>query len=207
MILNELNHIAREYEYLIKAIGAFLPFLIALFMAYVAYQQWQTNEIKRKQDLFEKRYKFLYKKILDSIAEFRNQMTTYPNIKYENMKLTSDDLCRHLNKYRFLVPACEFKKILLIYNDYNKEILDFHCRPSKEKAQYHSDHIDKLNNYETEFENVLSPYLQIEKVGLSEKYFPIFNKLIKYLLNLLSSDAKGFNIYKNRKLVKNGKQL
>lgn len=63
-----LNELAKTYEYLIKAIGAFLPFLVAIFMAYIAYQQWQTNERKRKQDLFDKRWK-LYKKIKMRFAD------------------------------------------------------------------------------------------------------------------------------------------
>lgn len=57
-MLEQLNELAKNYEYLIKAIAAFLPFLIAIFMAYIAYQQWQTNERVRKKDLFEKRFKY-----------------------------------------------------------------------------------------------------------------------------------------------------
>lgn len=57
-MLSQVNEFAKNYEYLINAIGACLPFLIACFMGYVAYQQWQTNERKRRQDLFDKRFKF-----------------------------------------------------------------------------------------------------------------------------------------------------
>ena len=45
-MFTQLNEIAKNYEYLINAIGSLLPFLLALFMAYVAYQQWITNERK-----------------------------------------------------------------------------------------------------------------------------------------------------------------
>lgn len=63
-----LNEIAKNYEYLIKALSVFLPLLITLFMAYIAYQQWQTNERKRKQDLFDKRLD-LYKRIREKLNE------------------------------------------------------------------------------------------------------------------------------------------
>lgn len=63
-----LNEIAKNYEYLIKALASFLPLLITLFMAYIAYQQWQTNERKRRQDLFEKRFD-LYKRIQKKLNE------------------------------------------------------------------------------------------------------------------------------------------
>ena len=40
---------------------------LAIFGAFIAYQQWNTNERKRKQDLFELRQKHLYSKLLQLI--------------------------------------------------------------------------------------------------------------------------------------------
>lgn len=50
-MLYELNKMAQSYEYLIKALGAFLPFFITLFMAYIAYKQWCLQEHSK---LYEK---------------------------------------------------------------------------------------------------------------------------------------------------------
>ena len=42
----------------IKILSALLTPAIALFAVLIAYLQWQTEERKRKQDLFDKRYAF-----------------------------------------------------------------------------------------------------------------------------------------------------
>ena len=68
-MLSQLNEIAQHYEYLVKAVGAFLPLITTILMAYIAYQQWQTNERKRKQNLFDKRWD-LYKKIRSKFLVF-----------------------------------------------------------------------------------------------------------------------------------------
>ena len=81
-----LNESAKEYEYLIKAVGALLPFIITVFMAYIAYQQWQTNERQRKQELFEMRHKHLIEPIKQILSEL------------------------HKNKiYDLLFPVCNFR--------------------------------------------------------------------------------------------------
>ena len=88
----QLNILAEKYEYLIKAIGAFLPFLIAIFMAYIAYQQWQTNERKRRQDLYDKRYEF-YEAILNKINEI--EKTKFLN----NADISSTSLVNRTNNF------------------------------------------------------------------------------------------------------------
>ena len=50
-MLSQLNNYAEKYEYFFKALSAILPFITTLLMVYIAYQQWQTNERKRKQEV------------------------------------------------------------------------------------------------------------------------------------------------------------
>lgn len=42
----------------LDVLSALAPVLISIGVAYVAFQQWRTAEKKRRQDLFDKRYKF-----------------------------------------------------------------------------------------------------------------------------------------------------
>lgn len=70
-MLSQVNEFAKNYEYFINAVGAFLPFLISCLMVVIAFQQWKTNERKRRQDLFDKRFKFYceMKNIFEAIYE------------------------------------------------------------------------------------------------------------------------------------------
>jgi len=40
----------------IQELGSLLTSLIAIMMAYIAYQQWRTNKDKLKMDLYDRRY-------------------------------------------------------------------------------------------------------------------------------------------------------
>jgi hypothetical protein len=42
----------------IDVLGALLTPIIAIIAVYIAYKQWDTEEKKRKQDMFDKRYAF-----------------------------------------------------------------------------------------------------------------------------------------------------
>ena len=56
-----------DIETIIKYLNALIPISITLLGTYIAYQQWQTNERKRKQDLFELRRKYIYAKAMELI--------------------------------------------------------------------------------------------------------------------------------------------
>lgn len=49
----------------------FLPIIMSFFLVLIAYQQWKTNERKRQQDLFNKRWEYyirLKKLFLDELS-------------------------------------------------------------------------------------------------------------------------------------------
>lgn len=138
-MLAELNTIAKNYEYLIKAIGAFLPFLIAIFMAYVAYQQWQTNERKRKQDLFDKRLE-LFNVLLNFFEGFNREDPELSNIEPIEFLYINSSIGY---KVRFLFDEAIEKHILNIgemglnydtfVEPFNK-YLCVECSPKKNKG-------------------------------------------------------------------------
>ncbi len=55
-MLQFINENCKNYEYLIKALGTFLPFLITIFMAYIAYQQWLVNKSLEAFNVRQNRY-------------------------------------------------------------------------------------------------------------------------------------------------------
>ena len=166
-----LNESAKEYEYLIKAVGALLPFIITVFMAYIAYQQWQTNERQRKQELFEMRHKHLIEPIKQILSELHKN-------KIYDLNLPLESFINDFYKYRFLISEydahelnCKFKIMLKNYNLYvqNKIKFDKYIQELAYNLQY--------------VEEVLSSYIYIEEnkffnlYSITKKFFECFIKL------------------------------
>jgi hypothetical protein len=64
-----------------NCLGNFLTPLIAIIAAWIAYQQFQTNQLKLKFDMFDKRLK-VYQALMDFIGFVIN----YPDMKIEEVK-------------------------------------------------------------------------------------------------------------------------
>lgn len=86
----------------INILTALLVPAIALFGVFIAYMQWHTNELKRKQDLFDKRYSF-YKKareayIAASSEQYRNtcDITDFFNLAEEAHFLFGVEVAKHI---------------------------------------------------------------------------------------------------------------
>src|SRR5574344_627565 len=115
-MLTELNTIAKNYEYLIKAVGAFLPFLIAIFMAYIAYQQWQTDERKRKQELYNLRYDNLFLLVLNNADRYNRYKQYKTNeLDWAGKKKLDEEFSKNLHKYKFLIKRNDFIKLMNLH--------------------------------------------------------------------------------------------
>ena len=104
--MSKLNLLIGNYKNIIDAVAAFLPFLIALFMAYIAYQQWRTNEQKRKQDLFNLRWecytelKSMYEDIVTGdYGSFDETDLFLQNNRYDRARfLFDEEVAEHLTQ-------------------------------------------------------------------------------------------------------------
>lgn len=67
----------------VDVFSALLTPTVAIFAGIIAYQQWQTQEKQRKQDLFEMRYDNLFKVILENT----NRYDMYKKEKFDESKL------------------------------------------------------------------------------------------------------------------------
>lgn len=100
-MLSELNEIAKNYEYFIKAVGAFLPFLVAIFMAYIAYQQWKINERAQAVKLNKEFYD-------DFILPIKQFSKRHPNITFENFyNLSPEEIEVVMTEISQLLETCE----------------------------------------------------------------------------------------------------
>lgn len=108
-MLSEFNTFCGQYENIIKAFGALAPFFGTLFLAYIAYQQWQTNERKRRHELFAERYEF-YSNILKFLKSFTENSPVIPVSQYK-------EIIQNINKNGYLIKQKDYNELFEYFNN------------------------------------------------------------------------------------------
>ena len=177
-MLAQLNVIAQNYEYLIKAIGALIPILLTIFMIYIAYQQWiiskRASNIEMSKESKENFYKPFRKYlsriiyslfISDKNATTKNNTTTYLN----GIKNLS-------RKYPYFVK------------EYNDELIKYSfnlfCRLTyKQKRDIIIKKSWKL--YKKWFQWIVNVYVPEEiKINIYPSRFPNIYSIISYMIKI-----------------------
>lgn len=183
---------------LINIFSALLTPTIAIIGGYIAYQQWLTNEKMRKQNLYDIRYDYIFKPILeicnktiDSIQEDKlcniNELNALHNTKLSN-----------IGKYCFLLKEDDFIKLMVHYDAIRGYVRDYKINPtiSEQDKEYINLKLSRIYDMQRK-------YLSIE----DEKYYNLWDciaiiseKLYKFTaLNLLVEKiAKSFQVKKNK---------
>lgn len=139
--------------------SALLTPTVAIFAGIIAYQQWQTQEKQRKQDLFEKRYDNLYKKTIDIHYKMMNLNLYNIKDKSEFFKLTIEHI-ENIEKYGFLLNEIDAKKLLKITKNWRTHIKNFSDSVDSDLNRYRNDQEACLNDIKL----LLNSYLRIENV-------------------------------------------
>lgn len=103
----------------IDCLSALLTPVISILGAYIAYQQWNTSEKQRKQNLFEKRYDNLYKPLiscLDNIEVINSKKIT--NTEKELLiQKEIEKFWNEYSKYSFLISEEDNEKLKVCYSE------------------------------------------------------------------------------------------
>ncbi len=137
--------------------SALLTPIVAIFAGIIAYQQWQTQEKQRKQDLFEKRYDNLYKKTIDIHYKMMNLNLKDRKDKSEFLKLTIEHV-ENIEKYGFLLNETDANKLLKITQNWRAHIKKFSDSNSLNLKPYKNNQESCLNDIKL----LLNSYLRIE---------------------------------------------
>jgi len=139
-MLSELNEIAKNHEYLIEAFGAFLPFLITIFMAFIAYQQWQINKrlhnMEIKKDVSENLSKPIMKKIeeISSIISEKEENSDSKQDRIINIISEIQAICDK-NNHHFETP--DYKLLKKALSELSEWVLATKkYKPSWEEIKY-----------------------------------------------------------------------
>jgi len=160
-MLSEFNTFCGQYENIIKAFGALAPFFGTVFLAYIAYQQWQTNERQRRKELFEMRYEHLYKFIIDTINNLFKISIKYHDDKNKESLLIEqrDEIFNIFLKYVYLIKKQDSEKLYGIFHSALKDI--FKLKITDRDAIFKK--YTELNiYYHSKIDKLLEPYLRIE---------------------------------------------
>ncbi len=152
-----------DIETIIKYLNALIPISITLLGTYIAYQQWQTNERKRKQDLFELRRKYIYAKAMELIHGV-------PRIAEKMLKDESNydsifiQCARYFTEYNFLLKPNDAKKL----DNFFKDVIKIVCNISNDGIENFDKNIKTYESRTKEdlknnLNNILEKYLRIEK--------------------------------------------
>jgi len=175
-----------ELNALIDYSNALVAPSLAIFGAFIAYQQWKTSERKRKQDLFELRQKHLYSKLLQLIK-------TVPSIAKDILSKENygkfDTLTNYSKsrlEYGFLLSKKDSENITKLHAQIfiivSKFVTEGHEKLKENIDKYHSEIMQK---FEDELYDIFEKYMRIENsTGIQELFPSVFifkDKIYKIL--------------------------
>lgn len=119
-MLSQLNEFARSYEYLIKAIGALIPILLAILTIHIAYQQYKMSQYKEYCE-FKNRFETDFGDITsDFDKEFDAIIKSEEKGKIKKILELISTLEPKFEKYEDLFDAIDIKFIKESYKQLKK---------------------------------------------------------------------------------------
>ena len=179
------------WSYILKLIKCIFEIetLLAIFGGYIAWQQWQTSERKRKQDLFEKRYDNLYLPILkcsESIMHIKDSKVSKEKRK-QQIENEIAEFWRQYNKYKFLISEQDDEKL----NNHYKYILEIVQNNGASDVEQLGN-LFALLGHLSQMEMLLAQYLRIEQGSLLYKIRKCFQKKysMKEIITMLANSSQ-----------------
>ena len=118
--INKINLIIKTYTPLINLAWSFLPFVLAIFMAFIAYEQYKLAnflEFKKMRDELEKSFdEKVIHKFLDEIFNIILEKDNKTN-KQEEILKNFDEIAKISSKYEHFL---EYSDIQLLNQSYKK---------------------------------------------------------------------------------------
>ena len=179
-MLEYFNDFAKNYEYLIKALGAFVPILLTICMAYIAYQQWfilkRDSSFQICKESQEKCYKPL-KKYLGAIIHTFGQPAKQ-KAKAHKLREKNIDNIKNL-----------FKEYPYVVNEFNDEIIKYSFDELCKIYEKKSDKLIVKNSWGI-YKRAVNWFLNLCvedncRINLYPNRFPNIYELLRYVLKCL----------------------
>ncbi|MDE3016152.1 MAG: hypothetical protein KGI29_04430 [Pseudomonadota bacterium] len=128
---------------------------LALFGIYIAWRQWRTAELKRKQDLFDKRYA-VYEKVLDFLAAIKADGNAKPQTRH---------LLYIPRRQAFFLFGSDVKNYTDELFNHSAEFEDKNEWPPNERTRKVQKERELLNYFETQYaksEALFCKYIRVD---------------------------------------------
>jgi len=147
---------------LMNTFSALLTPTIAIFGVYIAFQQWQTNKEKIRNELFELRYEHIYKFSIDFYTKAYNLIHNKKNDAIQDLAFEYED---KLGKYRFLIKETDYLDITNIFSKFLDDLNQYLSNEGSNEEELNSRRKFELNyySYEKKLYGILEKYLRIER--------------------------------------------
>lgn len=144
--------------------SALLTPIVAIFAGIIAYQQWQTQEKQRKQELFEMRYDNLFKVVLENTNRYNMyKKEEFENLDFKEKEKLDEEFRLKLHKYKFLITQKDFNKLI------EQHTIICTLLKAEEKATNKQDKkgieaaLKDIDKYFNKMDEILEKYLRVEK--------------------------------------------
>lgn len=168
---------------LVNIFSALLTPTIAIFMAIIALQQWQTAEKKRKQDLFELRYDNLFLPILNNSDRYNMyEKEKFENLDWDKKSELDKQFSKQLHKYKFLIKKSDFDSLMTLHNNLCSVLIRENLTYNDENDSKRNDKLtaifQELEKILEEMDEIIGKYLRVETESQSFKQvlIKLFNK-------------------------------
>ena len=158
--------------------SALLTPIVAIFAGIIAYQQWQTQEKQRKQELFEMRYDNLFKVVLENTNRYNMyKKEKFEKIDFKEKEKLDEEFRLKLHKYKFLITKKDFNRLIEIY------AIICSLLKAEEKVTKKRDKkgigavLKDIDNYFNKMDEILEKYLRVETESFN--FFDFLSKLFK----------------------------
>ncbi len=190
-----LNNSDKTYSW-VEISSALLTPAIAIFGGYIAYQQWKTSEKSRKQNLFDMRYEYIFKPILNICNKTINSIQDDKLTNIEELNELHCTKLSNIGKYSFLLKEGDLAKLLVHYGAIRDYVKDHDIHPVISKQDKDFMHLKLSRIYDMQ-----RKYLSIEEepyYNLWQLIGIVFVKFYKFMaLNILVN--KITKVFKRKK--------
>jgi|GEM_PF-2914530 hypothetical protein len=146
---------------------------LAIFGAFIAYQQWNTNERKRKQDLFELRQKHLYSKLLQLIKTVPSIAEDILNKENYNKFDILTNYSKSRLEYGFLLSKKDSENITKLHAQIFIIVSKFVTEgPEQLKENIDKYHSEIMQKFEDDLYDIFEKYMRIENSTCIQELFP-----------------------------------
>lgn len=154
-------------KFFLQCFSVLSTLVLSIATIIIAIRQYYISKQQKDIALYEHHYYKIYKLFFDTIQKQQDILMSTGNFYSGELQKTSDYFFEQLNFVKFLVKESDFNKITGIYTQITMQIVTFFSDNQnvdpRERLENYKIFNQQLTKYKSDFVDIITPYLQIEK--------------------------------------------